>query len=159
MRAGLLLLALAVALPGCKRKKPSYDRSTPEKTLRSLENAFEKGRIPSDLETFFVSQSDVSGWKLRCKDGKCQKARFANLEEVSKDEYTARYLVDVTVFGRQLNERIMVSARTPIKFLFEDGAWFIEELGEYKRIPLKSRKLPPRAPEPPEPATPVDGGP
>jgi hypothetical protein len=144
MRAGYPLLALCIAITfswGCRKKRPSYDRSTPEKTLVSLEKAFEKGRIPADIEAFFVSQRDISGWRLRCKNGKCKKAAFKVLEKKSEDEYAASYMVEVNVYGTSRSERIMVSKSAPIKFVFEDGAWFIEELGSYTRIPLKSRKL------------------
>ena len=136
------MLAVSVALTGCRKKRPDYDRSTPEKTLASLEKAFEKGRIPADLEAFFVNQKDLTGWKLRCKSAGCKKADFKVVQKIAEDEYSASYLVDVTVFGRQHQERVMSSPKTPVKFVFEDGAWFIEELGRYTRIPLKRVKPP-----------------
>lgn len=137
MRATFCVLAVAVALAGCKKKRPEYDRSTPTKTLAALEKAFAKGRIPADLEAFFVNQKDVSGWKLRCKNGACKKATFTPIKALAEDEWSASYLVDVTVFGKGHQQRLMHSPRTPVKFVFEDGAWFIEELGNYTRIPLK----------------------
>lgn len=155
MRAILCVLAISVALSGCKKKRPSYDRSTPTKTLAALEKAFEKGRIPADLEAFFVNHKDISGWKLRCKNGACKKARFKVVKPMAEDEYSATYLVDVTVFGRGHQERVMQSSKTPVKFVFEDGAWFIEELGTYTRIPLK--KIKPGANEAPKPGADAGG--
>lgn len=153
-------VALCVAVTaswGCRKKRPSYDRSTPEKTLAALSKAFEKGRIPTDVESFFISQRDVTGWRLRCKDGKCAKATFKVVKKLSEDEYAASYIVDVTVYGRTRGERIMIAKAAPIKFVYEAGAWFIEELGSYKRIPLKSQKLPGPKPQPVEKKP--DGGP
>lgn len=155
MRASLPLLALCIAIisaPGCRKKRPSYDRTTPAKTLEALSLAFDKGRIPADVESFFVSQRDISGWRLRCKDGRCAKATFKVTKKVSEDEYAAHYIVDVTVLGKTRGERIMVARQAPIKFVFEAGAWFIEELGAYKRVPLGAR---PDA----GPSTAIDGGP
>jgi hypothetical protein len=137
MRALLAALVLAVALapaPGCKKKRPEYSRKSPADTLKSLEAALAKGRIPADLELFFVGSKDLASWRLRCKSRGCTGGELRIVGKEREDEYSATYLVDITVRGKQ-NVRVM-QTKAPVKFVFEDGAWYIEELGEYVSVPM-----------------------
>lgn len=130
----LALAALLTAAPGCKKKAPSYDRKSPEKTLTSFAKALEKGRIPADLEMFFVSPYDISSWKMRCKTRGCTKLTFKVVGKKSEDSYSATYLVDFTVLGTG-NARVMQAKAAPIKFVYQDGSWYIEQMGVFKQIP------------------------
>lgn len=131
--ATLALFALLAAAPGCKKKAPAYDRKSPAKTLASLSRALEKGRIPADLETFFVNPYDISSWKMRCRTRGCTKATFKIVGKKNEDSYSATYLVDFTVWGKS-NARVMQAKAAPVKFVYQDGSWYIEQLGAFTRI-------------------------
>ena len=161
MRALLAALVLAFVLapaPGCKKKRPEYSRKSPADTLKSLEAALAKGRIPADLELFFVGSKDLASWRLRCKSRGCTGGELRIVKKEREDEYSATYLVDITVRGRQ-NVRVLQTKAAPVKFVFEDGAWYIEELGEYVNVPMSRADGGAAAPGDGGPATPsADGG-
>src|SRR5688572_19644977 len=99
MRAVPLLFAAALAV-GCKRP-PSYDRSTPEKTLASFFKALEARRIPEDLDRLVVVDAgEEAAWKARCQPHGCTGGSFRIVAKPPSGDYEATLVVDYRITGR-----------------------------------------------------------
>ncbi len=131
----LVLLVVLAGATGCRDKKPTYKRSTPVETINSFRKALEAGRIPVDSDDFFLGITEKTSWKLRCRERGCKRASLIINRVVSEDEYAAKYLVDVVVYGNG-NRRVYQGKNTPITFSMHDGSWYFDQIGVVHKIQL-----------------------
>ena len=132
MRAPLLLAAALAAGAGCRRA-PSYDRSTPEKTLASFFKALEAERIPEDLDRLvIVDAGEAAAWKARCERNGCTGGSFRIVSKPPSTDYEATLVVDYRITGRD-DALVMRGQHSPIELLREPEGWRITQFGKVQR--------------------------
>ncbi|HUS69091.1 MAG TPA: hypothetical protein VMZ28_31355 [Kofleriaceae bacterium] len=130
MRSSLLL---AAALATACRKAPSYDRSTPEKTLASFFKALEAKRIPEDLDRLvIVDAGEEAAWKARCQPHGCTGGSFRVVERPPSGEYEATLVGDYRITGRD-DALVMRGQHSPVQLLREPEGWRITQFGKVRR--------------------------
>jgi hypothetical protein len=150
MRAVPVLLAAALAA-GC-RKAPSYDRSTPEKTVASFFKALDADRIPEDLDRLvIVDDRGEAAWKGRCAPNGCTGGSFSIVRREPGTDYEATLVVDYLITGRK-GAVVMRGHQSPIQLLREPEGWRITQFGKVRR------HVTPGTPSADGGAPPADGG-
>jgi hypothetical protein len=133
--APLLTTALAVVLAsttGCK-KSPSYDRSTPDKTLASFFKALADERIPEDLDRLVIAEgAEATVWKVRCEAYGCTGGSYRIVERGPASDYEATLLIDYRITGER-GAVVMQGQRSPVQLLREPDGWRITQLGKTTR--------------------------
>ncbi len=155
MRVVLLLLACAVAC----RRAPSYDRSTPEKTLASFFKALEAKRIPEDLDRLvIVDAGEEAAWKARCQRHGCTGGSFRIVQRPPSSDYEVTLVVDYRITGRD-GALVMRGQHSPIQLLREPEGWRITQFGKVRRQVTGPASAPPVGDAGAETAAPsADGG-
>jgi hypothetical protein len=142
----VLVIGLAVGLAvatSCGRGGPKYDRSTPEGTVRALFAALDKGRMPEDVERFFVEDREVAVWRMRCKHRGCSGGTIQKLTVEEQHEYRAVIRIDFEVTGND-GIRVMHGTDAPLILTREGKNWYIHQFGERRVIASgKNTKKPP----------------
>lgn len=133
-----LLLGALVASGGCKKRR-TYDRSTPEATVRSFFAALDEGHIPDDLPLFVADTTEIASWRMRCKNRGCERGELTVRQQLEHTDYTAVLVVDYSVFGTR-GARVMRGEESPIRLQREGDAWRIVQFG--RRIPARSEQPP-----------------
>jgi hypothetical protein len=130
MRA-VVVLALVASLAGCK-KRPDYDRQTPEAALASFFGALESGRFPRHLEHFIIDPDELAMWNHRCEVRGCQGGEYRIVERGETSAHRAVIYLDYHVEGHG-DTWVMRGERSPIHFLREGDAWYFTQFGERLR--------------------------
>ena len=132
MRAAAPLLVLAALAVGCK-KRPSYDRSTPEKALASFFKALDADRIPEDLPLLVIlERADAASWKARCESQGCSGGDYRVVKAGPATEYEATLVVDYRITGKN-DALVMRGHQSPVQFLREPDGWRISQFGKTTR--------------------------
>lgn len=132
MRASTLLTAGLVLAAGCK-KAPSYDRSTPEKTVASFFQALSAKRIPEDLDRLMIMDGPVETvWKARCEPNGCTGGSYRIVERGPGSDYEATLVIDYRITGKR-DAVVMRGQRSPVQLLREPDGWRIAEFGKVTR--------------------------
>lgn len=154
MRAAAALLLAAMLAASCKRA-PSYDRSTPEKTLASFFKALQAKRIPEDLDRLvIVDAGEEAAWRSRCQPHGCTGGSFRIVERPPSTDYEVTLVTDYRITGRD-GALVMRGQHSPIQLLREPEGWRITQFGKVRR----ERSGPTPAPAGDAgAATPADGG-
>ncbi len=134
------VLAGIVALGACGKKGPSYDRKTPENAVRSFFKALEDGRIPQDIERFFVDEREVAAWKLRCEHRGCTGGSVYEVTVDEKFDYRATLRIKYEVIGTN-GTRIMHSDDAQLTLTREGRNWYIQQFGKRRAIPSKTPRI------------------
>lgn len=131
MRVFLVVIcAAAMSLASCK-KKPNYNRSTPDATLASFFKALNGGQLPGALDQFTLDP-EKRAWQLRCQTSGCKKGSYQIFEPDSeRSDYQATLIVDYEVYGHG-EGRIMHGQRSPVRLVREGDRWFIVRFGEHR---------------------------
>jgi len=134
-RAALVLASVALvgAVGGCK-KRPSYDTSTPDATLRSFARAVDHGDIPGDIGYLVSDDTEQDRWRLRCRELHCRKGTFQVVDRGPVGEYAAVLYVDYEVTG-DAHVRVVGGKRTPVHFAREGKHWSIVQFGDEVDLP------------------------
>lgn len=135
----LVLVAAAVALTGCKKKR-TYDRSSPEATLASFFDAINNKRIPADLEQFIAEPKELHLWRFRCKDQRCRSGTFRITNVGERTEYSVLLYVDFVVHGKDGGSTTR-GQRSPIALEKRGARWFIKRVGRKLGAPKKPERV------------------
>jgi myo-inositol-hexaphosphate 3-phosphohydrolase len=139
-RAIPVLAAAALAVAACGNKGPSYDRKSPENTVRSFFKALEDGRIPRDLERFFVDEHEVAVWKLRCKHRGCTGGKVYAVTVEEKYDYRATLKIKYEVTGTH-GTRIMHGDDAELTLTREGRNWYIQQFGKRRAVPSSNPSI------------------
>jgi len=129
-----VVAATLLVLAACGSKSPSYDRKTPENTVRSFFAALQDGRIPQDLERFFVDEHEVAVWQLRCKHRGCTGGKIYDVVVEEKFDYRATLRIKYEVLGTN-RTRIMHGDDATLTLTREGRNWYIQQFGHRRAIP------------------------
>jgi hypothetical protein len=124
---------MVVLAGGCTEKRPDYDRKTPEATLRSFFRALAAGRMPADLEVFFVDDFELQTWRMRCKTKGCTGGTLSQVTIEEAGPYRAVLRADYVVHGER-GAKVMRGRGSRIVLALEEGGWTIAELGERVQV-------------------------
>ncbi len=149
LRVAVIGLAVALFVPGCKRR-PHYDLHTPKATLASFEEALNNGHIPRDLRKFVNNPHELELWRLRCQTHGCAKGKF-EVDETGPvaDDRVVLY-ADYEVTGAD-HATLLEGHHAPIYFELAGDRWLIRQFGDHLR---PTSELPSH-----QPTAPGDGGP
>lgn len=133
-------LAAVLGLGACGKKAPSYDRKTPENAVRSFFKALDDGRIPQDIERFFVDEHEVAVWKLRCKHRGCTGGKVYEVTVEEKFDYRATLRIKYEVLGTN-RSRIMHGDAAQLTLTREGRNWYIQRFGKRRAIPSQPPRV------------------
>ena len=135
----VVVLGLGLALCACGKRAPSYDRDTPEATVREFFRALNARRIPEDLDRFFIDDNEIAAWRLRCEHRGCAAGVLEKLRVVEQFDYRAVIEIDYSVRGEH-GAPVMKGTASPVQLTREGGRWYIVQMG--KRITVPTHAAP-----------------
>lgn len=125
----LTVVLIALSIAGCKS---AVRLGTPEEALESFFKAIKEDRIPEELDTFVISDTERALWRARCDYQGCRKVNFSIVGDQERGENAATVLVNVEVLGHQ-GQQVVYGKATPIRLERQQGKWGIVQFGTRSR--------------------------